>query len=312
MEIKSIYRISCYLFAFAMILLLSVTPTLAKTVTYVKEYTYQASELDSKLSSRTIALTQVKKLLLEELGTYLISESAVKDFELTKDQVSSLTAGIVTTVIIDENWDGKTYFLKAKISTDTDELIRSINNVRKNQEQNKNWEEVRGKTEEALKEIEKLRKDMEGGKGERVSKEKYAKAVNELNVLDGRFIAYDNGTVLDKSTNLMWAAKDNGSNITWTNAKRYCENYRRGGYTDWRMPTQDELEGLYDFVKTYKTDCGRDAHLTELILITCTATWASETSGSTAAIFGFDPGKRLSVPQSRDHGTRALPVRSYK
>jgi hypothetical protein len=30
---------------------------------------------------------------------------------------------------------------------------------------------------------------------------------------DGRFIAYDNGTVLDTKTNLMWAAKDNGSDI---------------------------------------------------------------------------------------------------
>lgn len=27
---------------------------------------------------------------------------------------------------------------------------------------------------------------------------------------DGRFIAYDNGTVLDTKTNLMWASKDNG------------------------------------------------------------------------------------------------------
>jgi len=28
---------------------------------------------------------------------------------------------------------------------------------------------------------------------------------------DGRFIAYDNGTVLDTKTNIMWAAKDNGN-----------------------------------------------------------------------------------------------------
>src|ERR1035437_8847883 len=73
---------------------------------------------------------------------------------------------------------------------------------------------------------------------------------------DGRFIAYDNGTVLDTRTNLMWAAKDNGSNINWQGAKGYCENYRGGGYTDWRMPTQDELAGLYDAAKTYKSDCG--------------------------------------------------------
>src|SRR5450759_5881470 len=32
-------------------------------------------------------------------------------------------------------------------------------------------------------------------------------------VRDGRFIAYDNGTVLDTRTKLMWAAKDNGSDI---------------------------------------------------------------------------------------------------
>jgi len=69
---------------------------------------------------------------------------------------------------------------------------------------------------------------------------------------DGRFTAYDDGTVLDTRTGLMWAAKDNGADINWPNAKRYCENYRGGGYTDWRMPTQDELAGLYDSSKSYK------------------------------------------------------------
>jgi hypothetical protein len=79
---------------------------------------------------------------------------------------------------------------------------------------------------------------------------------------------------------------------------------------DWRMPTQEELAGLYDTGKSYKSYCGRDAHLTELIHLTCTAPWASETRGSEAAILGFDPGNRYWAPQSRDNGTRALPVRS--
>ena len=68
---------------------------------------------------------------------------------------------------------------------------------------------------------------------------------------DGRFSAYDNGTVLDTRTNLMWAAQDNGDyNINWADAKSYCENYRGGGYSDWRMPKLDELKGLYDSAKT--------------------------------------------------------------
>ena len=85
---------------------------IAGLVTFQKEFSYQSSEADSKLSSRAIALEQVKRLLLEELGTYLESETEVKNFQLTKDQIIVLTAGIVRAGIIDERWDGKTYYLK--------------------------------------------------------------------------------------------------------------------------------------------------------------------------------------------------------
>ncbi|MBU4372657.1 MAG: DUF1566 domain-containing protein [Proteobacteria bacterium] len=129
---------------------------------------------------------------------------------------------------------------------------------------------------------------------------------------DGRFTAYDDGTVLDTRSGLMWAAKDNGSHINWANAKSYCENYRGGGYTDWRMPTQDELAGLYDTAKTYKSGCGYDVHLTELICLTCAAPWASETRGSDAAFFFFIYGTRPWLFQSDDYDFRALPVRFDK
>ncbi len=74
----------------------------------------------------------------------------------------------------------------------------------------------------------------------------------KLKVKKARFKSYANGTVLDTRTKLMWAAKDNGSDITWDDAKSYCENYRRGGHKDWRMPTQDELAGLYDANISYR------------------------------------------------------------
>jgi len=128
---------------------------------------------------------------------------------------------------------------------------------------------------------------------------------------DGRFIAYDNGTVLDTQTNLMWAAKDNGSNINWANAKSYCENYRGGGYTDWRMPTQDELAGLYDPAKTYTSALGFAVHLTKLIQLSSNALWALETSGSDGGLFIFVYGIRNWNRQSLSFG-RALPVRSGK
>lgn len=125
---------------------------------------------------------------------------------------------------------------------------------------------------------------------------------------DGSFIACDDGTVLDTRTNLMWAAKDNGANINWHNAKSYCENYRGGGWTDWRMPTQDELAGLYDRNKKNR----HNYHLTQLIEITACCPWASETRGSGADYFNFNYGYRNWNLQSNDHYYRALPVRLSK
>jgi hypothetical protein len=108
---------------------------------------------------------------------------------------------------------------------------------------------------------------------------------------DGRFTAYDDGTVLDRQTDLMWAAKDNGADINWQNAKSYCENYRGGGYSDWRMPTQDELAGLYDKSKSY-TPKQRDysVYLTKLIELTSYCPWASDVRVSGAGVPRQAPG----------------------
>jgi TolB-like protein len=152
-----------------------------------------------------------------------------------------------------------------------------------------------------------------GSKTEKVTK---AEAISKSKETrrDGRFVDNDDGTVTDTKTGLMWAAKDNGSRINWPDAKSYCENYRGGGYTDWRMPTQDELAGLYDSSKTYQSNCGPDVYLTELIRLTCNWAWASETSGSDFASFDFDYGFWDWVPQFNDYyvSARALPVRSVK
>lgn len=50
----------------------------------------------------------------------------------------------------------------------------------------------------------------------------------------------------DPSNGLMWTAKDNGGNISWKDAVKYCRDMRVAGYSDWALPTIDELEGIYD------------------------------------------------------------------
>jgi hypothetical protein len=131
---------------------------------------------------------------------------------------------------------------------------------------------------------------------------------------NGRFIAYRQGIVLDTKTNLMWAAADNGRAIDWRSAKSYCDTYRGGGYTDWRMPTRDELAGLYDAGKTQRNEVipSMPMHLTELIALSSCCIWAAEAQGSGAAYFDFNGGHSHWTPNSRDDAGQALPVRSGK
>ena len=54
------------------------------------------------------------------------------------------------------------------------------------------------------------------------------------------------GVWKDSATGLTWAAKDNGVDVNQGQAREYCTALRTGGFSDWRLPTVDELENLYD------------------------------------------------------------------
>jgi hypothetical protein len=45
---------------------------------------------------------------------------------LTQDDISSATSGIVKTEVLDERWDGKQCWIKAKMTVDPDGVIASL------------------------------------------------------------------------------------------------------------------------------------------------------------------------------------------
>ena len=107
----------------------------AENKTFIREYHYQAGESDSKISSRTKALTEVKRLLLEEIGVYLesyINYSEVQNEDrisnqFLKKEIEQISAGITETSILEENWTGVEYYIKAEITVDPDDVIRQLN-----------------------------------------------------------------------------------------------------------------------------------------------------------------------------------------
>jgi len=145
---------------------------------------------------------------------------------------------------------------------------------------------------------------------------------------DGKLVAFDDGTVVDTKTSLMWSSRDNGVALNWPAAKAYAVNYRGGGYTDWRLPTPEELAALYVKDKTRKTNCAAavdeigqaadEVHLTELIHLSCTRIWTSQERADkpgSVTIYDFHSGSdaaRPDTPTSTDTASRVLLVRSAK
>jgi len=119
---------------------------------------------------------------------------------------------------------------------------------------------------------------------------------------DGVYVAYDNGIVKDTNTGLEWKAGPD-KNTNWNEAKSWVQSLNLDG-GGWRMPTTDELEGLY------KKGAG-NRNMTHLLKTTGWYVWLGETYGSSNAR-RFDLDKGLGDWYYRgtsDYG-RAFAVRS--
>jgi hypothetical protein len=103
----------------------------------------------------------------------------------------------------------------------------------------------------------------------------------------------------------MWTMKDNGEDIDWQQANKYAEQLRLGGYSDWQLPTIEELEKLYDPQNSTNHNIRKPFRLTSFV-------WSSTKEGSGSAwAFGppFGGGIRLPFPMVNSRGHRALCVR---
>ena len=80
--------------------LLSTRPACAEIKVIEADSTYVLGDNDSKVDARRIATQEAQRKALELAGTYVASLTQVKEFKLTKDEVTAYTAGIVETEII--------------------------------------------------------------------------------------------------------------------------------------------------------------------------------------------------------------------
>ncbi|MGM0451812.1 MAG: DUF1566 domain-containing protein [Thermodesulfobacteriota bacterium] len=82
-------------------------------------------------------------------------------------------------------------------------------------------------------------------------KQRREKIRKELKAAGDRFEEKTEGVVLDTRTGLMWTLIDSDVTapenqcLTYEQAKDYVTHLNTGGYSDWRLPTPEELAGIY-------------------------------------------------------------------
>jgi hypothetical protein len=132
-----------------------------------------------------------------------------------------------------------------------------------------------------------------------------------------RFVDNGDGTVTDTSTGLMWAQTDNFGDITWQNARLYCENIILSTHNNWRMPTIKELETLFDkSLDGYETICGHKVKSAPQVELSCGFVWSSEVLTATggyaveARAYNYRKGYQYTARKTQYRGYRALAVRN--
>ena len=118
--------------------------------------------------------------------------------------------------------------------------------------------------------------------------------------------------VKDNKQNLIWAERDNGSDINWKNATQYCANLGSG----WTLPSTVALQSMYDasgkntISLSYQGTNYSIKVATPLIKFTGGGHWTNEQNGASEA-WGvlLGNGDRDSAPVGYTNGLRALCVR---
>jgi hypothetical protein len=111
-------------FVFTVLPLDAATQTIMVTHTYVLDYN------DSRNDARLLCFLEAKRKVLELAGTLIQSSSEVKNFELTKDQITSYSAAILSVETIHESFDytneQNTLTLTVKAAVDTEETRKQL------------------------------------------------------------------------------------------------------------------------------------------------------------------------------------------
>lgn len=151
------------------ILLITPTGAHAEPTVVVCEGKYVMGDLDSKKDAKALALMEAKRMAMEKAGTYLESSTEVRDYTLSKDQIQTLTAGVMSVEVLDEKWsmsgENMVVVVRVKATVDSSHLKDRIKAL---QESNASdgYKEIQNQMAVLQKELAELKAQKSGREGE--------------------------------------------------------------------------------------------------------------------------------------------------
>ena len=105
----------------------------AKTDVIYASYKYVMGDNDTKNDAKRLCFIGAKRRLLEKAGTFIISTSEAQDFQLTKDQIITYSAGFISPEVVEEKivTTGETLevFMTLRANVDMEDVKETLNKL---------------------------------------------------------------------------------------------------------------------------------------------------------------------------------------
>jgi hypothetical protein len=109
--------------------------SLAETKIFSETHKYIMGDNDSKNDARRICFLEAKRKILDRAGVYIESRTEVKNYQLTKDEISAYSSVLLKVGIENEEWklvgENMAVFLSVKAEVDTNSINKKLAEIKK-------------------------------------------------------------------------------------------------------------------------------------------------------------------------------------
>ncbi len=149
------------------------------------EYTLHSCAVNSKESSRLIAVEHVKRTLAGVLAEKLEQDGRLKELGLSKDRARDLMTSLVQIETVEERWDGTGYTVAARAADGMDGILSRMLLVRKDRHVEEDLILACRRAGTVIQQIDDFSRGHRESVAERLEVDRYYQLLDELEALNG-------------------------------------------------------------------------------------------------------------------------------